>query len=166
MTLCWFTLQLIDLKFESESSLVQSAAAVALSCALLAPMQPASDAGPLAAALGMLVHPTCSHHAALRAPSTTFLLAADGCPLRRMTLHIASTLFDGLRPAALFGGLDGALKELVLDLAPDMDAHTCGRLFGVPEIRALGLSYSSCGPSLSSDRSLHSYCIYVSLQAL
>ncbi|KAH9015286.1 hypothetical protein EDB85DRAFT_2280358 [Lactarius pseudohatsudake] len=46
---------------------------------------------------------------------------APGRPLRRVTLHIASTLYDGLRPAALFGALGGALKELVLVLAPDVD---------------------------------------------
>ncbi|KAH9021802.1 hypothetical protein EDB85DRAFT_2152186 [Lactarius pseudohatsudake] len=55
---------------------------------------------------------------------------APGRPLRRVTLHIASTLYDGLRPAALFGALGGALKELVLVLAPDVDVRTLGRLLG------------------------------------
>ena len=49
-----------------------------------------------------------------------------------MTLRIASTLYDGLRPAALFATLGGGvqLKELVLVLAPDVDARTRGRLLG------------------------------------
>ncbi len=49
-----------------------------------------------------------------------------------MTLRIASTLYDGLRPAALFGALGGssALSELVLVLAPDVDVRTRGRLLG------------------------------------
>ncbi|KAH9037210.1 hypothetical protein EDB85DRAFT_627354 [Lactarius pseudohatsudake] len=55
---------------------------------------------------------------------------APGRPLRRVTLHIASTLYDGLRPAALFGALGGALKELGLVLAPDVDVRTRGRLLG------------------------------------
>lgn len=32
--------------------------------------------------------------------------------LRRVTLRIASTLYDGLRPATLFGVLGSALKKL------------------------------------------------------
>ncbi|KAH9165319.1 hypothetical protein EDB89DRAFT_1911495 [Lactarius sanguifluus] len=50
---------------------------------------------------------------------------APGRPLCRVTLHIASTLYDGLRPAALFGALGGSLKELVLVLAP---TWTCIRV--------------------------------------
>ncbi|KAI9429325.1 hypothetical protein H4582DRAFT_2089506 [Lactarius indigo] len=53
-----------------------------------------------------------------------------GRPLRRVTLSIASTLYDGLRPAAPFGALGGALKELVLVLAPDVDVHMRWRLLG------------------------------------
>jgi hypothetical protein len=55
---------------------------------------------------------------------------APGRPLQRVTLRVASTLYDGLRPAALFGALGGQLKELVLVLAPDVDARTRGRLLG------------------------------------
>ena len=55
---------------------------------------------------------------------------AHGRPLQRVTLRIASTLYDGLRPAALFGTLGSHLKELVLVLAPDVDARTRGRLLG------------------------------------
>ncbi|KAI9433141.1 hypothetical protein H4582DRAFT_2082598 [Lactarius indigo] len=53
------------------------------------------------------------------------LAVAPGRPLLRVTLLMASTLYDGLRPAALFGALCGALKELVLVLAPDVDVHIC-----------------------------------------
>jgi hypothetical protein len=53
-----------------------------------------------------------------------------GRPLQRVTLHIASTLYDGLRPAAIFSALGSQLKELVLVLAPDVDARTRGRLLG------------------------------------
>ncbi|KAH8991750.1 hypothetical protein EDB86DRAFT_3079610 [Lactarius hatsudake] len=56
---------------------------------------------------------------------------APGRPLRRVTLYIAGTLYDGLRPAALFSALGGALKELGLVLAPDVDVRTRGRLLGV-----------------------------------
>ncbi|KAI9433146.1 hypothetical protein H4582DRAFT_2082602 [Lactarius indigo] len=55
-----------------------------------------------------------------------------GRPLRCATLRIASTLYDGLRPAALFGALGGALKDLILVLAPDVDMPTWGRLLGAP----------------------------------
>ncbi|KAH8991799.1 hypothetical protein EDB86DRAFT_3103675 [Lactarius hatsudake] len=49
---------------------------------------------------------------------------APSRPLRRVTLRIASTLYDGLRPAALFGVLGGSLKEVLLVLALDVDVHT------------------------------------------
>ncbi len=55
---------------------------------------------------------------------------APSFPLRRVTLRVASTLYDGLRPVALFGALGGSLKELVLVLAPDMDVRTRGQLLG------------------------------------
>ncbi|KAI9438903.1 hypothetical protein H4582DRAFT_2075500 [Lactarius indigo] len=55
-----------------------------------------------------------------------------GHPLRCATLRITSTLYDGLRPAALFGTLGGALKDPVLVLVPDVDMRTCGRLLGAP----------------------------------
>ncbi|KAH8978111.1 hypothetical protein EDB86DRAFT_3155434 [Lactarius hatsudake] len=64
---------------------------------------------------------------------------APGRPLRRVTLHIASTLYDGLRLAALFSALGGALKELGLVLAPDVDVRTCGRLLGALENTGAGL---------------------------
>jgi hypothetical protein len=64
---------------------------------------------------------------------------APGRPLRRVTLRIASTLYDGLRPAALFGALGGALKELALVLAPDVDVRTRGRLMGALANTGTGL---------------------------
>jgi hypothetical protein len=64
---------------------------------------------------------------------------APGRPLRRVTLRVASTLYDGLRPAALFGALGSALKELVLVLAPDVDVRTRGRLLGALANTGTGL---------------------------
>ena len=55
---------------------------------------------------------------------------APGRPVERVTLRVASTLYDGLRPAALFDALGSELKELALVLAPDVDARTRGRLLG------------------------------------
>ncbi|KAH9014510.1 hypothetical protein EDB84DRAFT_1443803 [Lactarius hengduanensis] len=74
---------------------------------------------------------------------------APGRPLRRVTLHIASTLYDGLRPAALFGALGGALKELGLVLAPDVDVRTRGRLLSALGNTGAGLEV------LSSHSSAH-----------
>jgi len=45
-------------------------------------------------------------------------------------LRVASTLYNGLRPAARFGALGCDLKELVLVLAPDVDARTRGQSVG------------------------------------
>ncbi|KAI0299821.1 hypothetical protein BC826DRAFT_714477 [Russula brevipes] len=56
---------------------------------------------------------------------------APGRPLQWVMLHVASTLYDGLCPVALFGALGGQLKELVLVLAPDVDVWTRGRLLGI-----------------------------------
>ncbi|KAI0280864.1 hypothetical protein BC826DRAFT_443630 [Russula brevipes] len=56
-------------------------------------------------------------------PGLTTALA-PGPPLQRVMLRVASTLYDGLCPAALFGALGGQLKELVLVLAPDFDVRT------------------------------------------
>ena len=64
---------------------------------------------------------------------------APGRPLRRVTLRIASTLYDGLRPAALFSSLGSALKELILVLAPDVDVRTRGRLLGALANTGTGL---------------------------
>ncbi|KAH9015780.1 hypothetical protein EDB84DRAFT_1567577 [Lactarius hengduanensis] len=83
---------------------------------------------------------------------------APGRPLRRVTLHIASTLYDGLRPAALFGALGGALKELGLVLAPDVDVRTRGRLLGALGNTGAGLEVLELSLDGASDE--------VSLQAL
>ncbi|KAH9165331.1 hypothetical protein EDB89DRAFT_1911503 [Lactarius sanguifluus] len=83
---------------------------------------------------------------------------APGRPLRRVTLHIASTLYDGLRPAALFGALGGSLKELVLVLAPDVDVRTRGRLLGALGNTGAGLEVLELSLDGTSDE--------VSLQAL
>lgn len=54
--------------------------------------------------------------------------------LRQVTLRVTSTLYDGLRPAAIFGVLFGAgggqVKVLSLVLAADVDRRTRGRLLG------------------------------------
>jgi len=54
--------------------------------------------------------------------------------LRQVTLRVTSTLYDGLRPAAIFGALfgpgGGQVKVLSLVLAPDVDRRTRGRLLG------------------------------------
>ncbi|KAN0137518.1 hypothetical protein V8E53_004569 [Lactarius tabidus] len=60
-------------------------------------------------------------------------------PLRHVTLRIASTRYDGLRPTALFNVLGGAWKELVLVLAPDVDVRTRGRLLGALANAGTGL---------------------------
>ncbi|KAH8986652.1 hypothetical protein EDB86DRAFT_2235236 [Lactarius hatsudake] len=83
---------------------------------------------------------------------------APGRPLRRVTLHIASTLYDGLRPAALFSALGGALKELGLVLAPDVDVRTRGRLLGALGNTGAGLEALELSLDGTSDE--------VSLQAL
>ena len=81
--------------------------------------------------------------AAREVPSTAAprLSVLDGSPdfpaalvprrsMRRVTLRIASMLYNGLRPAALFSALGGALNELALVLGPDVDVRTRGRLLG------------------------------------
>ena len=55
--------------------------------------------------------------------------------LSRVALRVASTLYDGLRPAAILGALlwdagRSQVKLLTLVLALDMDTRTRGRLLG------------------------------------
>ncbi|KAH9051716.1 hypothetical protein EDB87DRAFT_1733929 [Lactarius vividus] len=106
---------------------------------------------------------------------------APGRPLRRVTLRIASTLYDGLRPAALFGTLGDSLKELVLVLTPDVDVRTRGRLLGalgntgagleVLELSLDGTSdevslqalYKQVGSLLPNVQALHTLCLRTSL---
>ncbi|KAH9159523.1 hypothetical protein EDB89DRAFT_1915984 [Lactarius sanguifluus] len=67
---------------------------------------------------------TTSHQpplCALRLLDSSHGLAAALAPLRHVTARIASTLYGGLRPAALFGALGGSPKELLLVLALDVD---------------------------------------------
>ncbi|KAI9433230.1 hypothetical protein H4582DRAFT_2082710 [Lactarius indigo] len=90
-------------------------------------------------------------------PGLAAALAPDR-PLRSVTMRIASTLYDGLRPAALFGALGGALKELVLVLAPDVDVRTRGRLLGALGNTGAGLEILELSLDGTSDE--------VSLQAL
>ena len=102
-----------------------------------------------------------------------------GRALRRVTLRITSTLYDGLRPAALFGALGGKLEELVLVLASDVDVRTRGRLLGalantgagleLLELNLEGTSDEVRSSSPPSSAPLGSDCyanIQVSLQAL
>ncbi|KAH9165340.1 hypothetical protein EDB89DRAFT_1911509 [Lactarius sanguifluus] len=62
-------------------------------------------------------------HAAHDVPlaSALRLAVARHRQLRHVTARIASTLYGGLRPAALFGALGGSPKELLLVLALDVD---------------------------------------------
>jgi hypothetical protein len=54
--------------------------------------------------------------------------------LRQVSLRVTSTLYDGLRPGAIFEALFGAgggqVKVLTLVLAADVDRRTRGRLLG------------------------------------
>ncbi|KAI0275831.1 hypothetical protein BGY98DRAFT_990083 [Russula aff. rugulosa BPL654] len=62
------------------------------------------------------------------------LISLDASPGLAVTLRVTSTLYDGLRPAAIFGALFGAgggqVKVLKLVLAADVDRRTRGRLLG------------------------------------
>ncbi|KAH8977801.1 hypothetical protein EDB92DRAFT_1822021 [Lactarius akahatsu] len=55
--------------------------------------------------------------------STPGLVAAlaPGHPLHSATLSVTNTVYDGYRPTTLSCALGGALKALVLVLAPDVD---------------------------------------------
>jgi hypothetical protein len=79
------------------------------------------------------------HLARLDASPGLAAVLAPGRSVRRVTLRVASTLYDGLRPAALFDALGSQLRELVLVLAPDVDARTRGRLLGALAKTAEGL---------------------------
>lgn len=86
------------------------------------------------------VPPTAVPHLArLDASPGLATVLAPGRPVRRVTLRVASTLYDGLRPAALFDAVGSQLRELVLVLAPDVDARTRGRLLGALAKTAEGL---------------------------
>ncbi|KAH8978230.1 hypothetical protein EDB92DRAFT_1956777 [Lactarius akahatsu] len=107
------------------------------------------------------VPPTATPHLAMlnSSPSLTVALAPS-CLLQHVTIWMASTLYDSLRPAALFGVLSGSLKELVLVPTPDVDVCTHRRLLGVLGNTGAGLK----ALKLSLDGTSDEY--YVSLQAL
>ncbi|KAH9010125.1 hypothetical protein EDB85DRAFT_1902416 [Lactarius pseudohatsudake] len=68
----------------------------------------------------------CRPLARLASPSSTALpglaaVLAPGRLLHSAMLRIANMVCDGFRPATLFCALGGALKVLVLILAPDID---------------------------------------------
>ncbi|KAH9163117.1 hypothetical protein EDB89DRAFT_2079140 [Lactarius sanguifluus] len=96
-----------------------------------------------------VVPPNAASHLAVL-DSSPGLAAALGSrhPLCCLTLRIATTLYDGLHPAALFGALGGTRKELGLILAPNVDIRTRGR------IRARGSRYLSCLRGTSDEVSL------------
>jgi hypothetical protein len=64
-----------------------------------------------------------AHLARLDASPGLATVLSPGRPVQRATLRVARTLYDGLRPAALFDALGSQPKELVLVLAPDADAR-------------------------------------------
>jgi len=82
--------------------------------------------------------------------------------LRQVTLRVTSTLYDGLRPAAIFGALFGAgggqVKTLSLVLAADVDRRTRGRLLGALAKTGEGLEVLEV--------QLESTCDEVALQVL
>ncbi|KAH9015782.1 hypothetical protein EDB84DRAFT_1567580 [Lactarius hengduanensis] len=71
-----------------------------------------------------VVPPTVPRLAVLGPGLVTTLI--PGRLLRRVTLRIASTLYDGLRPVTLLGVPGNALKKLGLVLAPDVDVRPLG----------------------------------------
>ncbi|KAI9435285.1 hypothetical protein H4582DRAFT_2100431 [Lactarius indigo] len=137
-------------------------------------MLPAFEAELLAAAPGMLTHltrladilpyRTTSHPPLLRtfavfdrshgfAPALTYVRL-----LRRVTLQISSTLYDGLCPTALFSALGGSLRELVLVLALYVDVRIHERLLGALGSMTTGLEVLELSLDGTSDE--------VSLRAL
>jgi hypothetical protein len=79
---------------------------------------------------------------------------SPGRPLRRIMLRIASTLYDGLRLAALFSALRGAPKDRVLVLAPGVDVRARWWLLGALantgkelDVLEMSLEVAEDGPS-------------------
>ncbi|KAH8981363.1 hypothetical protein EDB86DRAFT_3107194 [Lactarius hatsudake] len=140
-------------------------AALMTTLALSALTLPAFDTELLVAAPGALAsHTTLSPGlAAVLSPSR---------PLRPVTPCIANTLYDGLRPTALFGALIDALKGLILVLTPDVGVRAHGPLLGAlgnsgagletPELSFKGISdevslkapYKQVGPLLPNVQAL------------
>ncbi|KAH8981372.1 hypothetical protein EDB86DRAFT_3087164 [Lactarius hatsudake] len=112
------------------------------------------------------------HLAALDSSPGLAAVLSPSRPLRRVTPCIANTLYDGLRPAALFGALIGALKGLILVLTPDVGVRAHGPLLGAlgnsgagletPELSFKGISdevslkapYKQVGPLLPNVQAL------------
>ena len=76
----------------------------------------------------------------------------------RETLHIASTLYDVLRLAALFDELGSEPKDLALVLALDVDARTRRQLLGVLAKTGEGLEVLELGLEEKSDE----VCVHIS----
>ena len=93
----------------------------------------------------------------MRSTAVPYLSTLDANSLglavsERETLHIASTLYDVLRLAALFDELGSKPKELALVLALDVDARTRRRLLvGVLAETGEGLKVLELGLEGKSD---------------
>jgi hypothetical protein len=94
-------------------------------------------------------------------PGLAVALAPDWL-LQHVTLHIANTLYDGLCPAAIFHTLGSQLKELVLVLAPDVDARTWGRFLGALANTSGGLEVLE----LCLEGTFDDICIYLSSRSV
>jgi hypothetical protein len=67
------------------------------------------------------------------------VVLAPGRPVQRVTLRVAITPYDGLRPVAVFDVLGNKLRVVVLALGEDVDGPTRGQLSGVLAKTAKGL---------------------------
>ncbi|KAH8990915.1 hypothetical protein EDB86DRAFT_3080213 [Lactarius hatsudake] len=112
------------------------------------------------------------HLAALDSSPGLAAVLSPSRPLRPVTPCIANTLYDGLRPTALFGALIDALKGLILVLTPDVGVRAHGPLLGAlgnsgagletPELSFKGISdevslkapYKQVGPLLPNVQAL------------
>ncbi|KAH9166160.1 hypothetical protein EDB89DRAFT_2005437 [Lactarius sanguifluus] len=90
-----------------------------------------------------VVPPNAASHLAVLDSSPSLAVAlGSNHPLCRLTLRIASTLYDGLHPAA------HARKELGLIFVPHVDIRTRGRIW------ARGWRYSGCRRRLVASRGM------------
>ncbi|KAI0067419.1 hypothetical protein BV25DRAFT_1099375 [Artomyces pyxidatus] len=84
---------------------------------------------------------TLSKLSSLIAPPALAMSLAPGRTLACVSLHVESTLYDGLRPAALMDALEG-VRELRMILSRGVDTRTRARLVGAlgrvgPRLRLL-----------------------------
>ncbi|KAH9033804.1 hypothetical protein EDB85DRAFT_2144759 [Lactarius pseudohatsudake] len=96
------------------------------------------------------------------ARSDDFLTCTRRQPAVPLTLHITSTLYDGLCPVAQFGIVRGARKVLVLVHALDVDVLT--RAYGISDKVSLLVPYKqvdSLLPNLQALRTLLSFFLGV-----